>query len=76
METILLNSYNVGYSFIKRIKPGETFSYFLIKDTNKTKVTTYSDRIVLIKEKEVEDSLRFRIKDKYLYDYPYILLER
>ena len=45
-------SINVGYSFIKNIKPKETFSYDIIKITPNS--DTYNNRIVILRRDEVE----------------------
>ena len=62
----------IGYSFIKNIKPGETFSYYISQ--NETVSNFYQERIVLIKRKEVEQYLRMQIDDKYFYESPSIIL--
>ena len=57
----LLNkqSINIGYSFIKNITANETFSYFIAK--NEKASNFYSERIVLIKKKDVEQYLKMEI---------------
>ncbi len=62
----------IGYSFIKNIKPGETFSYYISQ--NETVSNFHQERIVLIKRKEVEQYLRMQIDDKYFYQSPSIIL--
>ncbi|HPK29792.1 MAG TPA: hypothetical protein PK979_01970 [Bacteroidales bacterium] len=62
----------IGYSFIKNINPGETFSYYI--SHNETVSILYQERIVLIKRKEVEQYLRMQLDDKYFYESPSIIL--
>jgi hypothetical protein len=62
----------IGYSFVKNINPGETFSYFISQ--SETASNFYQERIVLIKRKEVEQYLRMEINDKYFYESPSIIL--
>ena len=62
----------IGYSFIKNINPGETFSYYI--SHTETVSNFYQERIVLIKRKEVEQYLRMQIDDKYFYESPSIIL--
>ena len=65
-------SINVGYSFIKNIKPKETFSYDIIKITPNS--DTYNNRIVILRRDEVERYLRISIDNKYLFQFPGIIL--
>ena len=51
-----------GYSFIKKIAPGETFTYFIVKTDPESNF--YSERIVLMKGSEVEQYLRLQIEEK------------
>ena len=44
-----------GYSFIKKIAPGETFTYFIVKTDPESNF--YSERIVLMKGSEDEQYL-------------------
>lgn len=63
---------SIGYSFIKNIKKGETFSYSIAKtDTNST---FYQDRIVVMKRKEVEEYLRDKLDEKYFFKFSQIFL--
>ena len=70
----LLNekSISVGYSFIKNIMSGETFSYFIAKTNSNS--THYQDRIVTIKKKDVEQYLKFQIEEKYFFPLSSIFL--
>ncbi len=63
---------SLGYSFLKNIRAGETFSYFIIKE--KTNSDFYRQRLVLIKREKVERYLRTEIDEKYCYKFPYIVL--
>ena len=54
-----------GYSFIKKIAPGETFTYFIVKTDPESNF--YSERIVLMKGSEVEQYLRLQIEEKYFF---------
>jgi hypothetical protein len=58
---------DVGYTFVKKISPNETFSYYIIKNNQYS--TFYNDRIVLISQKEVEKYLRQSLKEQYFYSY-------
>jgi len=63
---------SIGYSFIKNILAGETFSYYTAKtDTNST---LYQDKIVVIKRKEVEQYLKMQIEKKYFFQLSSIFL--
>ena len=74
-EGILDDKYiNIGYSFIKNIKKGQTFSYIIDKDN--AIFDFYKERIVIIKRKDVESFLRAKIEDKYLFKQSYIYLKR
>lgn len=63
---------NAGYSFIKKIAPGKTFSYFIAQTDRKSKF--YQERIVLMKKREVEQYLRIQIDEKYFFKLPSIFL--
>ena len=63
---------NIGYSFIKNITAGTTFSYFIVK--NETESNFYRERIVIIKKKEVERHLKMTIDKKYFYQLSNIFL--
>ena len=65
-------SINIGYSFIKNITANETFSYFIAK--NEKASNFYSERIVLIKKKDVEQYLKMEIGNQYFYQFPNIFL--
>jgi hypothetical protein len=72
-EDIIYNKpISIGYTFIKKIMPGEMFSYFIVK-TN-TNSTFYQDRIVVVKKKEVEQYLRMQIEEKYFFRLASIFL--
>lgn len=62
----------VGYTFIKNILPGETFSYFIAKTEARSNL--YQGRIVLIKKKEVEQYLKMQIDEKYFFKLSSIFL--
>lgn len=63
---------SIGYSFIKNIAAGETFSYCIAKtDTNST---LYQDRIVIVRRKEVEKYLKMQIEKKYFFQLTSIFL--
>lgn len=63
---------NIGYSFIKNITAGKTFSYFIAKTDIKSNL--YQRRIVLIKKKEVEQYLKMQIDEKYFFKLSSIFL--
>lgn len=62
----------IGYTFMKNISPGETFSYFVAKNGIESKF--YRERIVIIKKKEVEQYLKMIIDKKYFYQLSDIFL--
>lgn len=69
------DEYDVGFTFIKKILPGKTFSYIIVKTDKKSNL--YEERIVLIKKKEVEQylkSLKDLIDEKYLFKLSSIFL--
>lgn len=63
---------SIGYSFIKNIAIGETFSYFIAKTDAIS--TFYQDRIVVVKRKEVEEYLKMKIDKKYFFELSSIFL--
>ncbi len=63
---------SIGYSFIKNIAVGETFSYFIAK-TDPISMF-YQDRIVVIKRKEVEQYMKMDIEKKYFFQLASIFL--
>lgn len=63
---------SIGYSFIKNIAIGETFSYFIVKTD--TSSTFYQDRIVVVRRKEVEEYLKMKIEKKYFFQLTSIFL--
>lgn len=63
---------SIGFSFIKDIAAGETFSYFIAKtDINST---LYQDRIAVVRRKEVEKYLKIQIEKKYFFRLTSIFL--
>lgn len=56
---------NIGFSFIKNIAIGKTFSYIITQ----TDAKFYQERIVLLKKKEVEQYLKMQIDEKYFLNY-------
>ncbi len=63
---------SIGYSFIKNITVGKTFSYFIAKTD--TEANRYQGRIVLMKKREVEQYLKTQIDEKYFFKLSSILL--
>ncbi len=61
-----------GYSFIKKIAPGETFTYFIVKTDPESNF--YSERIVLMKGSEVEQYLSLQIEEIYFFKPSSIVL--
>ena len=61
-----------GYSFIKKIAPGETFTYFIVKTDPESNF--YSERIVLMKGSEVEQYLRLLLEERYFFKPSSIVL--
>lgn len=63
---------SIGYSFIKNITVGKTFSYFIAQTGAKSNL--YQKRIVLIKKREVEQYLNMQIDEKRFFNLPSIFL--
>lgn len=63
---------NTGYSFIKKIAPGETFSYFIVKTDPESNF--YSERIVLMKESELTQFLKMQLEERYFFKPSNIVL--
>lgn len=53
----------IGHTFMKIIKPNESFSYFLCNDN----ASFYKDRIVVLKKKVVERQIRMKLNYEYSY---------
>lgn len=53
----------IGHTFMKIIKPNESFSYFLLDDNT----SFYKDRIVIFKRKVVERQIRMKLNYEYSY---------
>lgn len=60
----------IGYSFVKHIAVGKTFSYFI----SKSDTEFYAKRIVIIKKKEVEECLRIQIDERCFFNLSCIFL--
>lgn len=54
---------NIPYTFIKKIPKGESFTYVIMKENEKTDF--YSKRIVIISRKEVEDYMGQSIREEF-----------
>ncbi len=65
-------SSDIGYTFIKKISPNETFSYFIAKTNSSS--TFYKDRIVIIKKNEVEQFLKLQVVERYFFQLSSIFL--
>jgi hypothetical protein len=63
---------SIGYSFIKNITAGKTFSYIIAK-TN-TDSILYKNRIIVISKEEVERYLKMKIDEKYFFQSSSIVL--
>ena len=61
-----------GYSFIKKIVPGETFTYFIVKTDPESNF--YSERIVLMKESELTQFLKTQLEERYFFKPSNIVL--
>lgn len=53
----------IGHTFMKIIRPNESFSYFLCNDN----VSFYKDRIVVLEKKVVERQIRVKLNYEYSY---------
>ena len=54
---------SIGYTFMKIIRPNESFSYFLFNDN----MSFYKDRIVVLEKKVVERQTRMKLNYEYSY---------
>lgn len=64
--------FSMGYSFVKNIAVGETFSYYIVKTDSSS--TYYQDRIVVMRRCEVEQYLRDNLDKVCLFKYDSIVL--
>lgn len=72
-ERIIPQRKSIGFSFIKRIGPGESFSYIISKSNNNS--SFYEDRIVIIRKKNVDCFLQgFPIDEDFYYPSSIVLL--
>lgn len=72
-NTIFKSKYNIGISFIKRICPGESFSYIVLK--SKQESSFYDNRIVIIKSSSLNYFLQgFIIDENYYYPESFVIL--
>ena len=63
----------IGFSFIKRIHPGESFSYII--PLNSDNASSYYNKIIIISQQEVEQVLQgFQIEEKHFYPLSCIVL--
>lgn len=63
----------IGFSFIKRIHPGESFSYII--PLNSDNASSYYNKIIIIRQQEVEQVLQgFQIEEKHFYPLSCIVL--
>ena len=65
-------SVSIGYTFIKKISPGQKFTY-IVSQTNK-KSNIYQNRIVIISKRKVEQALRMKIYNDLYFKPTYIFL--
>ncbi len=65
-------SVSIGYTFIKKISPGQKFTY-IVSQTNK-KSNIYQNRIVIISKRKVEQTLRMKIYNDLYFKPTYIFL--
>ena len=56
---------NIGYSFLKKIRPGDTFTYIIAKTDEKSHF--YEDRIVVVKKNEAYNQVSISIDEKYFF---------
>ena len=63
---------SIGYSFIKNIAIGETFSYFIAETDTISKF--YQNRIVVVRRKEVEEYLKMKIDKNCFFKLSSIIL--
>ena len=63
----------IDLTFMKSILPGREFTYMFIK-TDKN-MNFYKDKVVLLKRKEVESFLKFKIREIFLFPQPCIIID-
>ncbi|MCQ2375115.1 MAG: hypothetical protein MJ069_04355 [Salinivirgaceae bacterium] len=62
----------IGTTFVKQLKSGEKFSYLVTM--RNAELEMYSERIVVMRKKEIKKYLRVDIDEKYLFQGANILL--
>lgn len=56
---------NIGYSFLKKIRPDDTFTYIIAKTDEKSHF--YEDRIVVVNKNEAYNQASISIDEKYFF---------
>lgn len=64
--------FNIPCTFIKKISKGESFTYVIIKKSEKSDF--YGKRIVIISKKEVEDYIGRPIREEYYFPWSSVCL--
>lgn len=71
-----VSNWTIGVSFVKMINPQDSFSYFIIKDSDVS--NTYKDRIVIMSREKVEHYIGggrcFVLKENLFFPYSSICL--
>ena len=67
------SNWTIGFTFLKSIKPNETFTY--VVEMSEDKVPVYQDRIVIIAKEEVDKCLKhIHLKEEYFFPWSIVLL--
>ncbi len=64
--------WGIGFNFMKKLAPGETFNLYVLLNENKT--FFYKDKIVSIKKCDIEKFLKIRINDTFFYEGNHIII--
>lgn len=67
------SNWTIGFTFLKSIKPKETFTYIVEK--NPDTVSVYQDRIVIVAKGEVDRCLKhLRLNEEYFFPWSMVFL--
>lgn len=67
------SNWTIGFTFLKSIKPNETFTY--VVEMSQDKVPVYQDRIVIIAKEEMDKCLKhIHLKEEYFFPWSIVFL--
>lgn len=67
------SNWTIGFTFLKSIKPNETFTY--IVERTQDAVSVYQDRIVIVAKREVDRCLKhLRLNEEYFFPWSMVFL--